>query len=268
MPKIRLLMALRRPLLLVLMAMVWLPLPSSMSVNSGLTETSVGVSCCTSNLVPHILIVHLRGRKRSKARIIHNWKPKHKREGENPLQINKAHRKRRKEKQNEKAKRKLKNVLASCKMEDRENYHEIGLIDNPHYTHQFISKKQDILRGKLPENIDDNIEPHEMEELTMSGNPRTGALDDGSKATDTKGKDEILMTNQLDNDEELLWDDLVQGAHDLLETADVLKDPKQFSEGDIVKYRESDGTFRMAEIVSIDRSIIPHSYGIRLEVNR
>ncbi|MGB1605037.1 MAG: hypothetical protein ACPIOQ_70540, partial [Promethearchaeia archaeon] len=45
--------------------------------------------------------LQLRGggfHKSRKIRMLNNWKPKHKREGENPLQVHKAHRMRKKEK--------------------------------------------------------------------------------------------------------------------------------------------------------------------------
>eukprot|EP00960_Hanusia_phi_P077075 768646-Hanusia_phi.AAC.13 len=149
-------------------------------------------------------------------------------------------------------------------MEDREKYHEIGLVDTPKYTKQFLSKKQNILRGKLSNNIDDNLQPHEVDELWKGQD--SGMFNNEPRGTKTEGKDEILMTTQLDfGGEETLWDDLEQDDQEPQETADASKNSKKFSEGDIVKYRESDGTFRLAEIVSIDRSIIPHSYGIRLE---
>lgn len=58
-------------------------------------------------------MLRLRGggfHKGRKIRVLNNWKPKHKREGENPLQVHKAHRMRKKEKDRSSADKKLRSL--------------------------------------------------------------------------------------------------------------------------------------------------------------
>ena len=95
-----------------------------------------GIRSAASNLRS----LQLRGggfHKSRKIRMLHNWKPKHKREGENPLQVHKAHRMRKKEKDRSAADRMQRNIAASVKMQDREALHEQGLIQTPEVTDRY-----------------------------------------------------------------------------------------------------------------------------------
>ena len=112
--------------------------PSADSVAAGLAlpEHYQGFRSSSPNL--HSL--QLRGggfHKSRKIRTLHNWKPKHKREGENPLQVHKAHRMRKKEKDRSAAHRMQRNIAASVKMQDREALHEQGLIQTPEVTDRY-----------------------------------------------------------------------------------------------------------------------------------
>jgi hypothetical protein len=73
--------------------------------------------------VPILAVLRLRGGKKfkmgKKVRQLHNYVPKQQRVGENPMQINKPHRKRKKHKDREKAQRKLRNVQDSVKVRSR-----------------------------------------------------------------------------------------------------------------------------------------------------
>ena len=91
------------------------------------------------------LRLRLRGggfHKARKVRALNNWKPKHKREGENPLQVHKAHRMRKKEKDHASSERKVRNVLSSVKMEDREKLFAEGVISTPEVNRRFIRNQR------------------------------------------------------------------------------------------------------------------------------
>lgn len=91
------------------------------------------------------LLLRLRGggfHKTRKVRKLNNWKPKHKREGENPLQIHKAHRMRKKEKDHTASERKVRNVLSSVKMQDREQLHAAGVLETPEVNSRFIRNQR------------------------------------------------------------------------------------------------------------------------------
>lgn len=84
------------------------------------------------------MLLRLRGgRKKNrhmgkKVRQLHNYVPKQRRAHENPLQINKPHRKRKKAKEREAAAKRVRNVQKSVKTgEGREELYSHGLIDRP-----------------------------------------------------------------------------------------------------------------------------------------
>jgi hypothetical protein len=84
------------------------------------------------------MLLRLRGgRKKNrhmgkKVRQLHNYVPKQRRAHENPLQINKPHRKRKKAKEREAAAKRMRNVQNSVKTgEGREELYSHGLIDRP-----------------------------------------------------------------------------------------------------------------------------------------
>jgi hypothetical protein len=99
------------------------------------------------------LFVRLRGggfHKSRKVRKLNNWKPKHKREGENPLQIHKAHRMRKKEKDHAVSERKVRNVMSSVKMQDREQLYAAGVLETPEVNSRFIRNQRVRAEAALP----------------------------------------------------------------------------------------------------------------------
>eukprot|EP00961_Rhodomonas_salina_P142691 1920858-Rhodomonas_salina.4 len=146
---------------------------------------------CESKSVPFIFSVplYLRGGARSKRKVrairqLHNYVPKQKRAGQNPLQTNKAHRMRKKEKDRHKAKKKTKGALSSVRLEDREDLYDRGILEKgPERDRRSATEREQLARGHMqPDNLEDIPETDwagtEIEEKTEAGEDDENAEED------------------------------------------------------------------------------------------
>ena len=218
--------------------------------------------------------LRLRGgfKKARGPRQLHNYVPKQKRAGENPLQINKPHRMRKKEKDRTKAETKMKNVLASVKMEDREKLYNAGAIDAPLHSAKWKSRAARAATGDISDLSEFDDQPA-VEEVDEKRGPKHRDAEEwrGRRVGMAGPKEDEQMGEAAETERTGLADDshaIDSGGEAAMEDGDGLNLPgqkrvspmeklgKSLAKGDVVEYSQQ-GEWVRAEVMSVDRGITP-----------
>ncbi|KAJ1496016.1 hypothetical protein T484DRAFT_2016478 [Baffinella frigidus] len=225
------------------------------------------------------------GFKKSRGpRQLHNYVPKQKRAGENPLQVNKPHRMRKKEKDRTKAETKMKNVLASVKMEDREKLYDAGAIDAPFHSDKFRSRAARVKTGDISDlsEFDDEAVVKEVVDVKRKRKDRDSKEWRGRRVGRAGPTEDEQMGAAAGTENTGLGGDPADshagysGGVAAMEDEEELKLPEQkkvssmeklsegLAKGDVVEYRDAQGAWVRAEVMSVDRGIAPISVSVQL----